>query len=89
MLPSATKYPTMDTTYCILPKNLQEATGPDQDTHQAADVELPWLQNLAVYSACFDPPNLQSTGQFLTHTKYPVLWRSIYILPLTAELVHY
>lgn len=40
MLPSATRYPTMDTTYCILPKNLQEVTGPDRDTHQAADVQL-------------------------------------------------
>lgn len=49
----------MDTTYVILPKNLQEAAGPDPDTDPAAHV-------------CFlaaKPTVTQSTLSLPTHSK--------------------
>jgi len=56
MLLSATQNATMATTYYILPKNLQEAAGPNLDTRKLLMGKVFLVVNSTVYSVHFDSP---------------------------------
>lgn len=70
-LPSARQDPPTDTTNCILPKNLQEAAGPDPDIYPAAYVCFLVVKPTDYSAHCDSPYSQQSTGQFFIHSKYP------------------
>lgn len=76
----------MDTTYSILPKNLQEVAGPDPDTYPAAHVCFLVAKPTATQSFLILPTHSKAQANFLPTANIHSSSREASVFsPLTAE----